>query len=462
MDAPTTNTAWDRLRARGASWLGGLVALLLLAPWIAWNRWEFVFRLNEPRNFVWSDMQGYVERAVHLATPGIKLTRFDTFYPPGTHLLMTPLMRVAANEKDGLLLNQWLWWVLAVVTLYAVAGLGWKLFRHPLAGALAVGGLMFHWPFTIFAGLYMSENPFTCFMALSLLVGLFARDLDEARPWRRAAVYALAGLLAGVATVIRPQYALGAATIGFPLLTRRFPFVRVREAVPLLLAFLLPVLPAMELQSHAAGTRVGLSSNAGFNFYQGHCDVVHIETHEPGVAMYYTFAAPVSIQRAQREGREEKKAIHRKNMAWDNAYYFQQGWECIRQDGWAHARRWWANLEDMFGASEPWPPNITPFAKGSATMNRLYSHALLFLLPVALLLARWRRAERWLLLQLATLTPIMALFYGDSRYRIPYDMFGYLLLAGLMCSVFRLRRDPRRVPGLGWTVRSYPAWRGRA
>jgi len=454
--SPGTLGGWARLYAQDRWEFIGRVAFVAVAVAAVVQRYIFVFFMHEPRKFVWSDMQGYVDRAFRLGMPGVTLNRFDTFYPPGAHMLMAPLMRLARDRETGMLYNQWLWWVLASVTVVAVGLMGWKLFRHPLAGALAMGALMLHWSFTVFAGLFMSENPFSCFMAVALLLGLVAQDMDPRRPVPRAVVYGLAGLVAGMATIIRPQFGIGAALIGLPLLQRRFPFVRFVDALPLGILWVLPVIGAMQLNSHAAGIKMGLSGNAGFNFYQGHCDVVHVETHAADGGGWYAFAAPVRIQRVVNEGKPEKKVVIRGHMAWENDYFFDEGFKCIRADGWAHLLRIYTNVEDLFSPADVWPPNSGRFARPSNLSNHFYSHALLFFIPLALLLALYRRPERWLLIQLATLLPVGLIFYGDSRYRVPYDMFGVLILAGVILAMMGLRRDQRRIPGVGWVDHPVP------
>lgn len=440
---------WRRLgrdTVERLSWLG----VLAVGAVVVVNRAKFVLLAHPPSQFVWSDMQGYVDRAWRLAQPGVQLNRFDTFYPPGTHVLMAPLFRMAGSRDAGMQANQYLWLVLAVVTLWAVGALAYKLFGHPLAAVVAMLLLMGHAPFTVFTGFFMSESPFAAFMAVSLWLGLVARDMDTGRPWRRACVYAVAGLVAGLAASIRPQFLFGAMTIGFPLLHRRFPFVRLREATALAIMFALPCLASIGLNRHASGVKMGMSGNAGFNFFQGHCDVVHVETHSADGGGWYAFAAPVRIQRVQREGKPEKKVVIRGHMAWENDYFFAEGFKCIRQDGLAHLRRTYANVEDLFSPADPWPPNSGRFAVASNWSNHVYCHALLLMLFPVLLLSRFRWAERWLLLQMLTLMPVGLLFYGDSRYRVPYDMFGMLMVAGLVTAMLRLRRDPRRVPGVGW------------
>ena len=128
----------------------------------------------------------------------------------------------------------------------------------------------------------------------------------------RALVYGLAGLVAGMATIIRPQFGIGAALIGLPLLQRRFPFVRFVDALPLGILWVLPVIGAMQLNSHAAGIKMGLSGNAGFNFYQGHCDVVHVETHAADGGGWYAEMPQERLSRSvasQVRGVQPRRAV---------------------------------------------------------------------------------------------------------------------------------------------------------
>src|SRR5690349_7277514 len=98
MEHPTTETREPALgprnRARSvAHWMSwGTLGSLLAA--MAVQRWLFIFEQHRPRDFVFSDMLGYVTRAARLASPGTKLGQIDAFFPPGTHVLMTPLFRI--------------------------------------------------------------------------------------------------------------------------------------------------------------------------------------------------------------------------------------------------------------------------------------------------------------------------------------------------------------------------------
>jgi hypothetical protein len=304
-------------------------------------------------------------------------------------------------------------------------------------------------------GFFSSENPFTFFMCLSLLVGLWGRDISPDRRWARTGVFALAGLLAGVTASIRPQFVIQAALMGLPLLGFRalwghiqslrhkgkdrpkVPWFYWREAIALAVMFVLPCMATMRLNSRAMGKPSGLSNNGGLVFYQGHCDVVHV--HMEGMG----FAAPVRIQRVLLEhGNAEKKVVH-KRRGWDNAYFIDLGMNCIKQDGWKHLHRIYTNVADLFAPTEPWPPNQTKFRTVSSLSNTVFSWALLGIIPAAMWLARRRWAERWLLVQASCILPVGLVFVGDPRYRIPYDIFGFLMVTGIVLAIFKMRGDER-------------------
>lgn len=452
---PNAPSLFGRIRAfLSRDDVGKWLFLLTLVAGAVHRGW-FIFSANPPKNFVWSDMQGYVDRAARLADPKIKLNPFDAFYPPGTHALLAPFFALTKSRDAALAAGQSLWFVFAVGTLVAVGLIANRLFKHPLAAFIATTLVWTHWAFSVFAGFFSSENPFAFFMCVSLLVALWARDIPTDRRWARTGAFALAGLLAGITASIRPQFVIQAAFMGLPLIgfyslygrvralfrkgadRPKEPWFHFREAIALAVMFLLPCFATMRLNSAAMKKPSGMSNNAGLNFYQAHCDVVHV--HMQGMG----FAAPVRIQRMINEGRDANKKVVHKRYGWDNEYFFDLGFKCIRKDGWSHARRIYTNVADLFATTEPWPPNQGKFRRVTTISNVVYCYALLFIVPVALWLARRRRPERWLLVQHACVLPVGLLFVGDPRYRIPYDVFGMLLLTGIIMAGLKLRRDER-------------------
>jgi hypothetical protein len=446
---------WSRVRTFVNREDVGAVLFVLTLIGAAIQRAWFIFSANPPKKFVWSDMAGYVERAARLADPKVKLNPFDAFYPPGTHALMAPFFMFTKTRAEALDALQGFWFVLSLLTIVIAGLIAKRLFKHPLAPFIAATLVWTHWALTALMGFFSSENPFTFFMCLSLLVGLWGRDMAPERRWARTGVFALAGLLAGVTASIRPQFVIQAACIGLPLIGIRalwghiralgrkgqdkpkVPWFYWREAFALAVMFALPCYATMRLNSVAMGKPSGLSNNGGLVFYQGHCDVVHV--HMEGMG----FAAPVRIQRVLLEGgNAEKKVVH-KRRGWDNQYFIDLGLKCIKHDGWKHLRRIYTNVADLFAPTEPWPPNQTKYRGVSSGANVVFSYALLVIIPAAAWLARRRWAERWLLLHAASILPVGIFFVGDPRYRIPYDVFGFLMVTGILLAIFKLRRDER-------------------
>src|SRR3954451_10327786 len=93
---------WDRI-----AWSAVAVGAALRLVW--------VLVVHDPADYVFSDMQGYVSRAIRLAA-GADLVRFDAFYPPGTHLLLAAPLDVFGTGRGGLRAAAVLWWALSAVT----------------------------------------------------------------------------------------------------------------------------------------------------------------------------------------------------------------------------------------------------------------------------------------------------------------------------------------------------------
>lgn len=453
--APPKPSFLARLRAFfSRNDVGGVLFVMTLISGALHRAW-FIFRANPPKNFIWSDMYGYVERAARLADPKVRLNPFDAFYPPGTHALMAPFFVFTKDRPSAYNALQGFWFVMAAVTIALVGLLAKRLFKHPLAPFIAATFVWTHWALAALTGFFSSETPFTFFMCLTLLVGLWGRDMAPERRWGRFGVFALAGLLAGVTASIRPQFVIQASFIGLPLIGFRLLWQRVRgrfrketvrsqepwfhwrEAMALFVMFLLPCVATAALNSYAMGKPSGLSNNGGLVFYQGHCEVVHV--HMDGMG----FAAPVRIQRVLLEGGDANHKVVHKRRGWDNEYFFDLGMRCIKQDGLKHLRRIYTNVADLFAPTEPWPPNQTKFRGVSTASNTVFSWALLGIIPAATWLARRRWAERWLLLQASCILPVGIFFVGDPRYRIPYDVFGFLMVTGILLAIFKMRGDER-------------------
>ncbi len=434
---PAPAAAWAKLRQDGPGQAGGWLACHVMLVVAAVERTIFM-ALNNPVNGQFSDMKGYIERAWHLGT-GVPLNKFDAFFPPGTHVLMAPAFAVTQNMHQGLWLNVGLWWVLAMLTVVGVGALAWVLFEHPVAVALSMGFLEAHFTFGLYAGFFLSELPYACAMVWSWTLALRALK-DGVRP----GLLAWSGVLSGMALTMRPQLAVALVLVPLLLWLARGRGAAVTAGVAWVLALSMPVALALALQTKAWGGPSGLAHNGGFNFYQGHCEVGTVETRSNhGV---YIWASPARMQRLQREGRTDVRTVIEGHMAWENDYFFALGLACIKQDGLAHLRRIATNIADFYWATTPWPSG-GPAEPVTRAGNQMYCALLGFTVLWALRRGRHRFAERFLLFQQLAALPVAVLIYGDCRFRISHDVFGVVLLAGLLCTRAGLRApEPDATP----------------
>jgi hypothetical protein len=128
---------------------------------------------------------------------------------------------------------------------------------------------------------------------------------------------------------------------------------------------------------------------------------------------------------------------------WDQGFFFRKGLECIREDGWSHARLWGRGVLDLLWTSVIWPQANEQDLRGPMRVtNVLYAILLpLILLGTALIVRDRRRAglpsgELVLFLHLATVLVTAFVFFGDPRFRMPYDFFGLALLAAVLSDTF--------------------------
>jgi hypothetical protein len=270
---------------------------------------------------------------------------------------------------------------------------------------------------------------------------LRARDASG----RAAVIFAaLAGLSGGIALAVRPQLLLNVAIAAFVVLSRRG--LRVRLAVAAGLGLLIPVASVLALNTAAAGRFVGFSENGGMNFFQGHCPANHITAGTAGGE--YDLASPVAVENDR--GIDYVFPTH---FAWEQSYFVRLGLQCMKE------RPAWQiaviarNVADLGITSVPFPQagekTMRLFVKPT---NLVYSVALPSILVASMFLAlgkeprRYREGEWILIVSLLAVLPTAVIFYGDPRFRVPYDVFGLALVASLI-SAWLDHRDARSSRG---------------
>ena len=386
-------------------------------------RAAWVLVLHSPLDSIYSDSKTYVDTAMHLAQL-VPPERFDAFYPPGTRALLAIPLALIGPDRDGLTAGAVLWTALSALTPYFM----WRYLRLLLAPAGAAIGAVFCalWPLHIaYAGFFTSETPGLAFLVLSLWLAERSVRLLSTRNGL------LAGLAGGVAAAIRPAFALNVVLAAIPLARR----VRIRVAplVALVAGSALVLVLVLAHEALIAGRIVGVSENSGITFYLGHCDIRRVTTGVPETLMYQ-FQTPVATQLDR--GKDVSFPDH---QVWDQEFFYSQGLSCIAADGLAHARVIIRNIYDMGLSTIPWPPsNDEGLKQVVAFTNVGYVLALPFIVFGSIRKVRrlWPlgagRSELMLLGQLSLALVTAIVYFGDPRFRTPFDVFGLALAASLI------------------------------
>ena len=405
-------------------------------------RAAWVLVLHSPLDHIYSDAKTYVDTAMHLVQLA-QPERFDAFYPPGTRVLMAIPLALIGPDRDGLTAGAVLWTLLSALTPYFM----WRYLRLLLpAPAAALGAaLCALWPLHIaYAGFFTSETPGLAFLVLSLWVAERSMRFLSTRDGL------LAGLAGGMAAAIRPAFALNLVLAAIPLVRR----VRVRVAPLIALAAGSALVLAVVVAHEAliVGHVVGVSENSGVTFYLGHCDIRRVTTGTPET-LTYQFQTPVATQLDR-----GKNAVFPDHQIWDQEFFYAQGLSCIAADGLAHARVIVRNIYDMGLSTIPWPPSNDEGLKQVVSFTNVGYVALLPFIVIGTVRKIRRlwplgagRAELMLLGQLSLALATAIVYFGDPRFRIPFDVFGLALAASLVADLIApapLRESAPADPGV--------------
>lgn len=415
---------WDRLAL-----LGIIVGVLARAL--------FVFALHPPHEYVYSDMQGYVTRAMEVVRGFAPVPRDLAFYPPGTHLLLTAPFKLFGQGSAGLRWADAEWFLLSALAPVFV----WRFMRELLgaaAGAIAALLCAVAPLFILYAGFFTSETPSLALLGGALWLGYRARSA----PPRGALALGLAGgLLGGALVATRPQFILNLLLVVVAL--ARPVQTRWRAAASFAVGLLAVVGAVVVVNSNNAGHLTGVSENSGLTFYQAQCNIHRVSTGRPP-GFGYVFENPVAF--SLRRGHDARFPNH---IGWDSGFFFGQGIDCVGNNGLGHVAILVRDVLDLTATSVPWPPmDEIALSRIADIANVLYSAALLALLVlVPLARRRWQVDERtrWgvnvLLAQLAMVVPVALVFGSEPRYRLPYDIFGLALAGWLIAGVITRRRS---------------------
>jgi hypothetical protein len=441
-----------------------LVTFAALAVRLVWN-----VKIHRLIDFAYSDRGGYLDRANQMIDKPSTRGAWLGLYPYGTHYFIYAVKWLFGRKnEDAVGAGYALLGTLAVSYTYATAE---RYVTRRWARALVGMVLIGYYPWISLGGYALSEIPFTFCVAGAAFYGL--RFADEGR---RGDAWLL-GLFYGIGAAVRPQILVAAVFLGLHFLLRRStwkhftPGRAVRAAVPLLLVL---GLSAYRLHQHT--DHYGLiSTNGPLNFVFGRCHNTGLDAVAPGSRGFFGPPALGSLLQYERTHKLKPpltldpifgETLVVQGHMWDAEPNYKLAAACVKTTGVRGQIKYaLTHVMLLWGYNIIWPDAgqkpqwRVPMEVSSALHNVLILPAA----ALAVLLAIRRRRARSMLLALHVLSVLVTsmLYFGDTRYRAPYDgilivlaaqsyvQAGGVLLRGWdalrqRMALYRLRRAARR------------------
>ncbi len=407
--------------------------------------------LHPPLAFDTSDMGGYIRRAAAaLDEPSSVKDVWATFFPPGTHLLLAGVQAVFGRGR------------LPVSVAWALVGAGAAAYGAALAERFLRGkprwllavcaALAFDVHAILLGSFVLSEMPFS----LALTAGTYhlVRHHDDDRAWHAAA----AGLAFAAALLVRPQVSLSLAVLALLVWRSRDRHqALLRHAALFVAPIALAAAFGVARVHHHTGRYGFVSTNGGFNFAFGRCHAATLHAAERGSSFSIpSFLALRSYEEAgtlaPRLDPARGLALRIDGSVADEAAARRLAASCVEASGWLRQVQYsLVHVVLLWGFNLPFPTGGPLPQLGAA----LHFSWLVPALAALTRLGRRRHARLSLLTaHLAALVLTAAVFYGESRMRVPYGTLGFVVgavvasewLEALAAALARRRAAQREAP----------------
>jgi hypothetical protein len=379
--------------------------------------------VQSPLTAVYSDMGGYVWRAKLLLDGTMPTDAIDlSIYPWGAHCFIG--LELALFGRDAPVAIAVVHALIGAIPAACMVQLTRRLVPS-LVAAAAVGLLVALWqPQIVYVGFFLSEIWFSALIAVHALLSA-RRASGAARPFA-------IGLLSATAFVVRPQFLLTWLADAIAHVASRYRRRGLRSAGVMLAWLAVPMLVAIAISAvrlHRLSGRWGLiSDNANLNRLFADTDVCRVEstyTAPDGERFTWHFKPPA-------KGDCDKDNVVRFEGFIGDAQMI----EPIRKarlrgvSVFARVKRALHNVELLVAQNDLFPEGGYEDLHWRAQLLHGFGSAVLYgvlpLCAIGLVLGRPDRLKFLTLANVAAVAFASARYYGESRYRVPYDPFAIL------------------------------------
>lgn len=406
------------------------VTLLALVVRLVWN-----LAIHPPGNFITSDMHSYWTQSSGMLNAPLQKSGTAIFFPYGTASLLTVVRAIFGQENH-----------LALAIVYACLGtllvplvyyLTARLTHAQHLPRIAALVTCFYYPFVSYGGYYLSELPFGVCVTATAFYSLRLADRGRTRD-----AY-LVGAAIAIGATFRPQLLASIPLLLGAWLFRRRVWRGFRAAHWLRLGLPIAFVVAFSMaRFHYHTGRWGLiSGNGALNYAFGRCHALTIEARAPRYLA--SFSPPPMGYLGNREKRHPNSfvrldpalqtKISLQGTMWTPETFADLTRKCVEATGYARQIRYaLMHVIMLWGFNNAWPDSMG----GTYLYVMLVAvvlHNLFFLVPTIVMFGAIFRREfsRHALLgvHLVALVAVAMLYFGDVRYRMPYD--GLIIVLGL-------------------------------
>lgn len=406
------------------------ITLLTFVIRLVWN-----LIVHPPGEFITSDMRSYWQQSNAMLNAPWRPDPGAIFFPYGTAALLTLVRRLFGAENH--LALGIVYAILGTLLVPLVFGLARRLTQGYHLPRLAAIVTCFYYPFISYGGYYLSELPFSVCVTATAFYALRLADRGRKRDaW-------LLGLVFAIGATFRPQLLASLPLLAVVWSWRRksWPAWHKGHWIRLLVPIVIVSALSMGRFHHHTGRWGFISGNSALNYAFGRCHAVEIESRAVGYAGSFS-PPPMGFLEWRELNRHQSfirldPALQRKISL--HGYlgapetFKEITPKCIQKTGYVRQVQYAiVHVIMLWGFNNAWPDSAGGVLR-FVMLGFLVAHNIIFLAPILILtpaLFRERFSRHALLaLHLVALIVVAVLYFGDVRYRVPYD--GVLIVLAL-------------------------------